>query len=84
MNTGTPHMTAQRLAAHGLSGLFVQCDRTLKYHSDGYTEADITVQVLRDADWLDLGVWALSQPLSGSVQRLRSRRRCWRRLMRGC
>jgi len=28
---------------------------TLKYHSDGYTEADITVQVCQDADRLDLG-----------------------------
>ena len=28
---------------------------TLKYHSEGYTEADITVQVFRDADRLDLG-----------------------------
>ena len=27
----------------------------LKYHSDGYTEADITVQVCWDADRLDLG-----------------------------
>ena len=27
----------------------------LKYHSDGYTEADITVQVCRDADRLELG-----------------------------
>ena len=27
----------------------------LKYHSDGYTEADITVQVCLDADRLDLG-----------------------------
>ena len=27
----------------------------LKYHSDGYTEADITVQVCFDADRLDLG-----------------------------
>ena len=27
----------------------------LKYHSDGYTEADITVQVCWDADSLDLG-----------------------------
>ena len=26
-----------------------------KYHSDGYTEADITVQVCWDADRLDLG-----------------------------
>ena len=27
----------------------------LKYHSDGYTEADITVQVCLDADRLDSG-----------------------------
>jgi len=27
----------------------------LKYHSDGYTEADLTVQVCWDADRLDLG-----------------------------
>ena len=27
----------------------------LKYHSDGYTDADITVQVCWDADRLDLG-----------------------------
>ena len=28
---------------------------SLKYHSDGYTDADITVQVCWDADRLDLG-----------------------------
>ena len=28
---------------------------TLRYHSDGYTEADITVQVCWDASRLDLG-----------------------------
>ena len=27
----------------------------LKYHSDGYTDADLTVQVCWDADRLDLG-----------------------------
>ena len=29
--------------------------KALKYHSDGYTEADITVQVCWDADRLDSG-----------------------------
>ena len=29
--------------------------KALKYHSDGYKEADITVQVCWDADRLDLG-----------------------------
>jgi uncharacterized protein len=29
--------------------------KALKYHSDGYTEAEITVQVCWDADRLDLG-----------------------------
>ena len=46
----------------------------LKYHSDGYTEADITVQVCWDADRLDpRAVWASSLHLTGSVRRLRSR-----------
>ena len=30
-------------------------DEALRYHSDGYVEADITVQVCWDADRLDLG-----------------------------
>ena len=30
-------------------------DEALNYHSDGYTEVDITVQVCLDADRLDLG-----------------------------
>ena len=30
-------------------------DEALRYHSDGYTEADITVEVCWDADRLDLG-----------------------------
>ena len=56
----------------------------LKYHSDGYTEADITVQVCWDADRLDpRAVWASSLHLTGSIRRLRSRWMYWRRLMRG-
>ena len=34
----------------------------LKYHSDGYTEADITVQVRWDADRLDLGRVGIKPP----------------------
>jgi uncharacterized protein len=30
-------------------------DEALRYHSDGYVDADITVQVCWDADRLDLG-----------------------------
>ena len=30
-------------------------DEALRYHSDGYVEADITIQVCWDADRLDLG-----------------------------
>ena len=58
--------------------------KALKYHSDGYTEADITVQVCWDADRLDpRAVWASSLHLTGSIRRLRSRWMYWRRLMRG-
>ena len=45
----------------------------LKYHSDGYTEADITVQVAGMRVGLTWDVWASSLPLTGSVRRLRSR-----------
>jgi len=36
-------------------GFLTNVTEALKYHSDGYTEADITVQVCWDADRLDLG-----------------------------
>ena len=40
----------------GISDKEMDClTEALKYHSDGYTEADITVQVCWDADRLDLG-----------------------------
>ena len=37
-------------------------DEALRYHSDGYVEADITVQVCWDADRLDLGRVGITIP----------------------
>ena len=38
-----------------------------KYHSDGFTEADITVQTFRDADRLDLGRVGIRPSLTDCV-----------------
>ena len=64
MSVETPLTAVERPATHSLSGVcgFALSDaemdlltEALKHHSDGYTRADITVQLCWDADRLKLG-----------------------------
>lgn len=57
-------------------------EKALAYHSDGYTEGDITVQVCWDADRLDLGRVGINQSQAGSVLKLPNRSTFLMRLIR--